>query len=94
MPNKPTTLRELKKEFMDKFPNEVIVNGYTKLVAQNAQQISEWWLSKIDSHNTELLQKIEGIKQQCISGDICRDCPHDHRIEVLDEVISLINQEK
>jgi hypothetical protein len=87
MPNKPTTLRELKKEFMDKFPNEVIVNGYTKLVAQNAQQISEWWLSKIDSHNTELLQKIEGLPNYYSN-------PKAKKMVYLDEVISLINQYK
>jgi hypothetical protein len=71
--NKPTTLRE---EFYEKFgiyhttnsasitpsstPSEYVYfkNGDERDLPE---QIVNWWLDKFSSHNTELLQKIEGM---------------------------------
>jgi hypothetical protein len=79
MPNKPTTLREseLKEEFRNWFRDKGDMYYHDV-------DIADWWLSKFDSHNTELLRKIEGLESAGKNINVV--WRHD--------VISLINQNK
>lgn len=90
MSNKPTTLREEFQEFVEKgmWQGE---NEYTKNFAVG--NIADWWLDKLTSHNTELLQKIE--ERQKLFNFIPQDKYGYKRIKATDlDIISLINQYK
>lgn len=101
MPNKPTTLREWEKEFDEKFV--VKSNAGTGLLRYtDADKIKSFLNSAIDkcltSHNTELLQKIEGLRK-VFDPETAEGMYHDFVAvdgynQALDEVISLINQNK
>lgn len=84
---KPTTLREeFKKKFEGYWRGEVIPD-----------EICFWWLSKFISHSTELLRKIEGeiveIRKIWESYDEYEKIINIAKIETLEKVINLINQE-
>ena len=91
MPNKPTTLREeFKKELAE------------SLRDRTPDEIANWWLNKFSSHSTELLSKIEGMRRaDAFATSFVRTSTDYQRLgeqmgynQALDQVISLINQEK
>lgn len=94
MPNKPTTLRELEKEFEDNCP--WLASTYEE-DAKNRKWVWEFFVSYLTSHSTELISKIEGMKKQewLSNGAMTLPAPGNMQFnQALDQVISFINQEK
>lgn len=95
MSNKPTTLRE---EFEKKFPLESAGCDGCHTSQKYQIEVMNWWLSKFHSHSTELISKIEGMKCEPATGHPARfNYEPEWYIgfnQALDQVISLINQEK
>lgn len=87
MPNKPTTLREEFDKFIDDkkwgWMDEDMEGNRTWNV--DYETIADWWLGKLTSHNTELLQKIEALETFATGMDA-----YDFKKKVL----QIINQEK
>jgi hypothetical protein len=77
MPNKPTTLREseLKEEFRNWFRDKGDMYYHDV-------DIADWWLSKFDSHNTELLNKYENCPQ-------CTGLRDEFKAELLQKIEGL-----
>lgn len=90
MPNKPTTLREeFEKEWKDSFAGGDMHNW------ERGQEVADWWLSKFTSHSTELLQKIEELETwRCTDMGLKSEDYVVIRKDALDEVISIISQNK
>lgn len=93
--NKPTTLRELKEEFWKKvkFVNPQDITSEDVGIVSDGNV--DWLIEKVlTSHNTELIKKIEGLKENnTIAYDYGSDGAYCYE-KALDEVINLINQEK
>lgn len=88
MPNKPTTLREEWKKYV--IDND---NFESYDIRYFQEVIAIWWLDKFSSHSTELVKELERARKYS---------KHMSKTEVfiegynqaLDQVISIINQEK
>lgn len=105
MPNKPTTLREsLLKEFDQLFVEAKNHRG-GRFVREEAEKLESFIVSAIDkfltSHNTELLQKIEGLRLEIDPLSVNKRGHHTngaHRKirynRALDDIIKIINQDK
>jgi len=96
-PNKPTTLRE---EFAKAFNLEIIVDEprQNKYYSMKGNEIADWWLEKLTSHNKELISKIEEeiveIRKIWEQYDEYEKIINMAKIETFEKVINLINQEK
>lgn len=95
MPNKPTTLIE---KFKKKFPGLYLVDSWEM---QEGTQPYTAIYNFFTSHNKELLSKIEGMRKKVewlettdITKALTRGSQNFGYNQALDEVISLINQEK
>lgn len=91
-PNKPTTLREEFRKYYESFPSGDASTGYP-----DVEQLTDWWLDKFSTHSTELVSKIEGMKKQewLGGGNMILPAPGNMQYnQAIDQVISLINQEK
>lgn len=114
MPNKPTTLREFREKLNNAHITGHISGRHLILLGGEKDRewdgggyeeneyrfLDEYIESLLTSHNTELVQKIEGMKKELILFDrkYIKAEEQDEKTKIynqaLDEVIKLINQDK
>lgn len=100
MPNKPTTLRE---EFDETVGSRIYAVYFHEdksfsfmSITMDKEELFNWFQSKFTSYSTELLSKIEGMRDSREKEP--NDIHESGRLvgfnQALDQVISFINQEK